>query len=159
MTHHLFLLRHAEAEQESAGGDINRPLTPRGLQSIEYIGKDLRARNERMEMLCSSTAVRAAATARGVSGYLRYAADDIVWKPELYLAGLSELLALLAECPVSCNQLMLVGHNPGLEKLMTYLAATDNSLTTATLAKLETTESWSALQPGCAKLIYLLKPG
>lgn len=162
MNRYLILLRHAEAEREDADGDINRPLTPQGIKSVGLLGDNLRSRGEHVQRLCSSTATRAAQTARGVCSYLGYGENDIVWQPDLYLAGLSDLLGFLAVCSDTCDSLLLVGHNPGLQNLMTYLATpgslpVDKSLGTATAAKLEIAGTWRTLNPECAKLIYLQK--
>jgi phosphohistidine phosphatase len=163
MNRYLILLRHAEADRDDAGGDINRPLTPRGIESIGLLGESLRSRGERVQKIYSSTAVRAVQTARGLCSYLGYDARDIVQDKGLYLASPDELLDFLAACPDTSERVLLVGHNPGLQNLMTYLAAAsslpaDSSMTTAAAAKLEIREDWPLLRPACAKLLYLIRP-
>jgi phosphohistidine phosphatase len=163
MNRYLILLRHAEAERDDAGGDINRHLTPRGTKSIALLGGNLRARNERVQKIYSSTATRAAQTARGVCRYLGYAGKNIVWEKDLYLASSNRLLDFLAACPDSCERILLVGHNPGLQNLLRHLATaeslpTDSSMTTAAAAKLEIREDWALLRPACARLLYLIRP-
>jgi phosphohistidine phosphatase len=163
MNRYLFLLRHAEAEQDAPGGDINRALTPRGTESVVLMGENLRARGERVQKICSSTALRAGQTARSVCPYLGYDADDIDWRPELYLASPGDLHAFLSAVPPRRESLLLVGHNPGLQGLLRFLAAPaslppDSSMSTAAVAKLEVAGDWSSLQPGCARLVYLIKP-
>ena len=163
MKRYLFLLRHAEAERENADGDINRPLTPRGTESVGLLGEKLRSRNESVQRIWSSTAVRAADTARRICAYLEYPETGIAWRPELYLASPGDLLACLTACPANCESLLLVGHNPGLQSMVGWLATpgtlpADRSLTTAAVAKLEIGVDWRDLQPECAQLSYLLKP-
>ncbi|HEX5056585.1 MAG TPA: histidine phosphatase family protein [Gammaproteobacteria bacterium] len=163
MNRYLFLLRHAEAGPEGAGADIERTLTERGLKSIDFIGDGLRSRGERVQRIYSSTARRAMQTARAISPFIGYAERDIVQRPELYLASPGDLLAFLYELPVECESLLLVGHNPGLQGLLRFLATPeslpqDSSMATATIARLEIPERWDTLQPQCARLVYLLKP-
>ncbi len=163
MNRYLYLLRHAEAGREDAGGDINRPLTLQGVKSVGLLGDKLRARDERVQRICSSTAVRAAQTARGICHYLGHDEKAIVWENGLYLASADQLLDFLAACPDSCEHLLLVGHNPGLQNLLTYLATAeslpaDSSMTTAAAAKLEIREEWALLRPACARLVYLIRP-
>jgi phosphohistidine phosphatase len=74
-------------------------------------------------------------------------------------------LAVLTECPPECNCLMLVGHNPGLQILLSRLIdheqskSAARSLPTMAVAKLEiVSEDWQELSPGCARLLYLHKP-
>jgi phosphohistidine phosphatase len=163
MNRYLILLRHAEAVRDDAGGDINRPLTPRGTESLDLLGENLRSRNESVQKIYSSTAVRAVQTARGVCHYLGYDEKDIAWDKGLYLASSSALLDFLAACPDSCERVLLVGHNPGLQNLLRYLATAetlpaDSSMTTAAATKLEIREDWALLRPACAKLLYLIRP-
>jgi phosphohistidine phosphatase len=160
---YLFLLRHAEAGPEGPGTDIERALTERGLRSIDFIGNRLRSRGERVQKIFSSSARRAMQTACGICSYLDYAERDIVSLPELYLASPGDLLAFLCTLPVECESLLLVGHNPGLQGLLRFLATPetlppDSSMSTATVAKLEIPMSWESLQPGCARLAYLTRP-
>lgn len=163
MNRYLFLLRHAEAEQDAPGGDINRALTPQGTESVVLVGENLRARGERVQKVCSSTAVRAGQTARAVCPYLGYDAAYIDWRPELYLASPGDLHAFLSAVPSHRESLLLVGHNPGLQGLLRFLTAPDSlppdsSMTTAAVAKLEIAEDWDTLQPGRARLVYLTRP-
>jgi phosphohistidine phosphatase len=58
-----------------------------------------------------------------------------------------------------------VGHNPGLESLIAHLAGDDldrpqdgKLLPTATVARLEMPEDWTALDPGCAILVSVTRP-
>ena len=72
------------------------------------------------------------------------------------------MLAAHTQAPAS---VLLVGHNPGLESLLRYLADGDldepkdgKLLPTAALARLEMPDDWCALESGCAILLTLLRP-
>ncbi len=162
MKRYLFLLRHAEAEPDAVGGDVERALTARGLKSIDAVGAGLHSREESVQKIFSSTAARAVQTARNICPFIGYAEKAIVWRRELYLASAGDLLAFLYALPPECVSLMLVGHNPGMQGLMNFLATAESlpvekSMSTATLAKLETEMAWNDLQPECARLVYLLR--
>jgi phosphohistidine phosphatase len=163
MNRYLILLRHAEAERDDGGGDINRPLTLRGAGSVALLGENLRSRGERVQKIYSSTALRAVQTARDLCPHLGYDSREIILEKDLYLASSEGLLDFLAACPDTCERVLLVGHNPGLQNLLRYLATAeslpvDSSMTTAAMAKLEIQEDWALLRPACAKLLYLIKP-
>ena len=60
---------------------------------------------------------------------------------------------------------MLVGHNPGLEELLVWLASETVSvpedgklLPTGTLARLQMPADWGALTAGCARLVSITRP-
>jgi phosphohistidine phosphatase len=87
-------------------------------------------------------------------------------EPALYEAGLDALLAVLAGCPPQPRRVMLVGHNPGLEELLVYLAdepvplpADGKLLPTATLARLALPDDWRGLHAGSARLLSITRPG
>ena len=66
--------------------------------------------------------------------------------------------------PASGTANHAVGHNPGLEELLVYLAGqtppTEDGklLPTAALARLRMPDSWHSLARGCAELVDLVRP-
>jgi phosphohistidine phosphatase len=165
MSRYLFIVRHAEAESNDGVADIDRSLNRRGMDSVARIGHRLRAAGERPDRICSSPSKRTVQTILGLCSYLDYPESHIVWESDLYLAGLGELLEVLTQSPPSCNRLMLVGHNPGLQVLLSRLLgdkqanSIPQSLPTMAVAKLEiVSDDWRELPPGCGRLLYLHKP-
>jgi phosphohistidine phosphatase len=165
MSRYLFILRHAEAEPGDGVEDIHRSLNRNGINSVAVIGGRLQAAGERLDRIYSSPATRTEQTVRRLCPYLDYPESHIVWEPDLYLASQGDLLGVLTQCPSQCNRLMLVGHNPGLQNLLSYLlpneksAAVAGSLPTAAVAKLEIlADDWRELPPCCGRLLYLHKP-
>lgn len=83
----------------------------------------------------------------------------------LYHADLSELLSILGQIPREFAQVMLVGHNPGLETLLTYLV-TDNLdqnntgkvFPTAAFAHIALPPDWRHLPRGAGRLLALIRP-
>ncbi len=116
----LILLRHAEAVPiETAGDDQQRPLSPRGEQEAQAAGLWLAAHGVRPERVLCSPTRRTDATTR-----LALAAIDSAPIPqmlgEIYDASPGELLALLDQHD-DAGTVMLVGHNPGIERLVALL--------------------------------------
>jgi phosphohistidine phosphatase len=91
--------------------------------------------------------------------------DYIVKDRRMYGAGVSDMLAVLRDCPAAANRVMLVGHNPGMEDMVEYLSHTkivipaDGKLMpTATLAWFSLSCGWDGLKGGCATLKSITRP-
>jgi len=118
--HELILLRHAEAVPIDATGiDQERPLSSRGEQEAQAAGLWLAAHGLRPERVLYSPTRRTDETTR-----LALAAIDDAPVPqvaiEIYDASPGELLALLDQHG-DAGTVMLVGHNPGIERLVALL--------------------------------------
>lgn len=118
--HELILLRHAEAvPMEGHGDDRQRVLSVRGEQEAQAAGEWLAAHGLQPErVLCSST--------RRTHDTTRLALAAIEGAPvpqaadEIYDATPGELLVLLDQHG-DAGSVMLVGHNPGIERLVALL--------------------------------------
>ena len=118
--HELILLRHAEAVPiETSGDDRGRSLSPRGEQEAQAAGLWVASHGLRPDRVLCSPTRRTDETAR-----LALAAIDKApipqMAPEIYEATPGELLALLDQHG-DAGTVMLVGHNPGIERLVALL--------------------------------------
>jgi phosphohistidine phosphatase len=153
----LLILRHAKAEPDSGEGDEQRPLAKRGRRAAERVGELLS--DTLPELVLSSTSLRTRETVEGLkkgAGSL----GKVEFLSELYLATPSACLRAVAQHGGDAERVLLVGHNPGLEELVTALTGEHVSLPTAGLAEctLEV-ERWSdvSLDTG-AELVGLRYP-
>lgn len=118
--HELILLRHAEAVPiADSGDDRQRPLSPRGEQEAQAAGLWLAAHGLLPQrVLCSPT--------RRTNETTRLALAAIEGAPvpqvadEIRDATPGELLVLLDQHE-DAGTVMLVGHNPGIERLVALL--------------------------------------
>jgi phosphohistidine phosphatase len=113
----------------------------------------------------SSPARRARETTLLVCKALGFAKERVTWDDRLYPGGLSGLLAALAGCPERATRVMLVGHNPGLETLVRYLAresvdapADGKLLPTAAVACLDMPKTWNNLVEHSGRLVAISRP-
>jgi phosphohistidine phosphatase len=97
---------------------------------------------------------------------------DLAYTRALYLADWAALLKQVHATPASCRALMIVGHNPGIERLAIALALSASGpaersraeklvekFPTAALAVLETEGAdWSAFKAGSARLMDFVRP-
>ena len=111
----LILLRHAHAEPAAAGQpDIDRALSPDGLAEAAAAGRWLAEQGLVPDRVLCSPARRARETLEAVLetiGYVDQRLEDRIYE------GTAGTLAELADAHREAERLLLVGHNPGLERL------------------------------------------
>jgi len=117
---HLFVIRHAAAEDAEPGGDdAARALTPVGKAQLRRVVRGLRALDLRFDRLLTSPWLRARQTAARLA---RLAATAPIATELLTQTPRAELLALIA----AQNQTTaVVGHEPWLGELAAWLAFGD----------------------------------
>jgi len=116
----LILLRHGEAEAQSASGrDLDRALTAAGVTAAARTAQALTAANAVPDIALVSTAKRTRETWSEAKAQFPLSTD--VFKPEIYNTNPEGLLALARECPA--DTVMIVGHNPSLQGLALDLLA------------------------------------
>src|SRR5262245_43183926 len=107
----LTLFRHAKTERDSATGrDFDRRLIERGENDSRRMGQEIRALGLKFDLVLSSPAARAAETAE-------LAGLDPRYDERIYDAAASELLAIATEADEKIERLVMIGHNPGFERL------------------------------------------
>ncbi|HEU4857826.1 MAG TPA: histidine phosphatase family protein [Rhodanobacteraceae bacterium] len=155
----LLLLRHAEAMHAGPDGrDVERPLSVHGEAEARAVGAWLAAEGAEPEAVLCSPARRAQMTADAVCRALRTRTPRFL--PAIYEATPGELLAQVETHAADARQVLLVGHNPGLEQLLGLLlegrSDASRGLSPAALAWLELPDG--PLEPGSARLRTLWSP-
>ena len=164
----LTLLRHAKSNWDHEGvDDLNRPLNERGWKAARRIGKELKNRGIHFDLVLASTAARVRETIDGLEEKFEFDCE-IRFEQQLYLASAETLLSTVRGLSESVHLPLLVGHNPGLERLVIELTRDDdhdlrrrvsNRFPTAALAVIEfQAESWSDIAPGCGEVVDLILP-
>ena len=118
--HELILLRHAHAANAQSGqADSDRPLSLTGEAEADAAGAWLKSHAAHpLRVLCSPS-VRTRQTAERVLAQIDYA--DTRYEPAIYEATAGGLMTLL-DAHREPGQVLLVGHNPGIETLVALLA-------------------------------------
>ena len=125
----LTLLRHAKSSWKDASlRDRERPLNGRGQRDAPVIAQRINEAGIRPSLILSSPAVRAWATAKAIAHEIGYPAEFLQQEDRLYHASVRNLLKVIGEQDTAFNNLMIVGHNPGLTDFVNYLMPdlTDN---------------------------------
>jgi phosphohistidine phosphatase len=155
----LLLLRHAKSSWDNpALADFDRPLNERGMKTAPLIGRFMRDRKVRPDLILSSPAERARETAAlvtraaGLDAPLRY--DE-----RIYEATSSRLLEVVSQLEETADEVLLVGHNPGMEELLERLTGESRRMPTAALARVQfDVEKWNKLRERSGRLEWLVKP-
>jgi len=109
----LFIVRHAKSSWEDPSlSDLERPLKKRGDKDAHIIGGVLSSRDVLPDIILSSPAERAIATAIILAKEMNYPKKKIVKNEVIYEASSSELLEIIEQLNDSLKSVMLVGHNP-----------------------------------------------
>jgi len=131
----LLILRHAKSSWDiPALADHDRPLNKRGRRDAPRMGALLRDQGLVPDIILSSTAKRARATAE-LAGEAAGYSGPISLTSKLYLAAPEDYIAVLRNLPAEIETAMVVGHNPGLEDLLEELTGLAEHLPTAALAR------------------------
>lgn len=158
----IYVLRHGIAVERGTADfqkDSDRPLTPKGKRQLLKSTAAMRKMKLRFDLILSSPYERAKRTAEIV-------AEELKLKKRLKFSDLLryecdplELLGQLAQLKPAPKNLLLVGHEPYLSQLISWLTTGGQDLAMdfkkGALCKLETEK----LRPGqCAQLAWLLTP-
>lgn len=149
----LTLFRHAKTERESeSGSDFDRRLNKRGRDDAPRIGLEIRDQGLEYDLVMSSPAARASETAELAGLTPRY-------DQRIYDASAGDLLAMVQEAGDDVARLMLIGHNPGFERLASMLLGNSIEMPTGSLVEIELpNDRWSDAGPGGGRLARFLKP-
>ena len=166
----LYLLRHAKAvPADPQLDDHARELTVRGMHDASAIARYIRKNGFAPQLVMASTSARTRQTAELVLREIEARAE---YREALYLAEPGKILGLLQAAPQSISDLMVVGHNPGLEELAGKLArepvrrkerarrdVLEEKFPTAALAVLDfDIGKWRDISPGEGELADFVRP-
>ncbi|HEX9090169.1 MAG TPA: histidine phosphatase family protein [Anaerolineales bacterium] len=156
----LLLLRHAKSSwKQPEVHDHDRPLNKRGKKEAPKVGLYLKENELIPDQILSSTARRAQDTAQAVAEESGFA-KPIDLHQDLYLSDTACYLDILRCLPDETNRVLVVGHNPDLEELLTLLTDVTAHLTTAALAQIDLPiSSWQELNEATdARLLNIWTP-
>lgn len=148
------LLRHAKSEPDSPGGDFERSLSDRGRADARRMSKVIRALGLDFDLVLGSPARRVVETLVEVGG-LSPSFDQ-----RIYAAGTGALLKIMCETDDGVDRLLIVGHNPAMERLAAKLTGDAvDGMPTGALVEIELVEQrWRDVGKGTGRLIRFLRP-
>lgn len=151
----VVLLRHAKSDWAGDEDDAARPLAPRGRREAPEVGRWLAAHDAefgRPDLAVVSPAVRARSTWELVAAELPDPPPTSVVEA-VYAASGATLLGVVRGLPDDVRTAVLVGHNPGLEELVTHLTGRQLPMPTSSLAVIELPAGWLTAGDGAGVLV------
>ena len=155
----LFLLRHAKSSWDNAAlADFDRPLSKRGISNAILLSEYIQKHNITFDLVLSSPSERTQSTLDLVLSSLDYFPTTTL-KESIYHASPSSLTQLIKEQGNEINNLLVIGHNPGLHILTEQL--TNQSIVkfpTCAFAKITNFNHWRDIDTGILNLESLITP-
>ncbi|MGW0815030.1 SixA phosphatase family protein [Streptomyces viridiviolaceus] len=156
----IVLFRHAKADWPQVS-DHERPLADRGRMEAAEAGRRLADTGIPFDLALCSTAIRTRETWKlAVQEFPQR--PKTVYEERIYEASPGELIAVLNETPDDLRNVLVIGHNPGIQGLADILAgsAEDDArelmarrgFPAAAFAVLSFTGTWKDVEPGVASL-------
>ncbi|WP_336322114.1 histidine phosphatase family protein [Streptomyces lavendofoliae] len=162
----IVLLRHAKADWPEVS-DHERPLAERGRKDAPVAGRRLAETGITFDLALCSTAARTRETWKLAVHELPQR-PRTVYEERLYEASPGEIIALLNETPEDVNDLLVIGHNPGMHAVADALAgqAEGDTLSrmnrggfpTSAFAVIGFSGSWKSVEHGVGTLLGYWAP-
>lgn len=156
----IYIMRHGKAEEGYGKSDFERDLMPKGIKKTLKVAQILKAKHVKPEQILVSMANRTLQTAEIVRDNLSLSPSIVHEEKGLYLASINSILNEVYSIEDHINELMLIGHNPGISSLATYLCKTEiDWMPTSAIVAIELRlEKWNMLSNAKGKLLFYLKP-
>lgn len=151
----LIIVRHCKSSwKDPSLSDFDRPLNKRGNIDGELMSNYLREKEKKIDKLILSTSIRTRLTSKYFIEKIHF--NSISYLDELYHASYSEIIKIISKIENNFNNLMVIGHNPGLTELINHF--TDMriyNIPTSGIIKVEFKEDkWSKITENKGKIVY-----
>jgi len=166
----FFLFATAKTREYSQINDSDRPLTEKGCHDTEKMSLILKDHTNSVDLILTSTAVRAYSSALIYCKHLDYHPNNIKLEKNLYMTGskdmlailkkLDEKIAILKKLDEKINSVIIIAHNPGIERLAKLLTGIESlHFTTSGIAMIDSKiKNWSELDSGSCNLLSYRHP-
>lgn len=109
----VYIVRHAKSSWDNPGlSDHDRPLLEKGKKRTALVGYFLAEKNISVDLIISSSAVRAYETAKIIAKYIAYPAEDIKIDSGIYHTDADSIVDGIYALPNDIQSVMFFGHNP-----------------------------------------------
>ncbi|MFC1853625.1 histidine phosphatase family protein [candidate division CSSED10-310 bacterium] len=158
----ILVMRHAQAGwSRYISSDFERPLNEKGLKDAPLIGKFIKEIKVIPDLILSSPAKRARQTADTVAQNCGFQ-GEISFVKEFYSGDELVVRASMADLSDTVNTVLIVGHNPTLEDLISAMTSDGSfriNLETAALScMVPSIKKWAEIENKHSVLLWLVTP-
>lgn len=157
----IYLVRHGKAEEGYDKPDFERSLSEKGEKKTNKIADFLFSQNVKIDIMLVSMARRTHQTAQIIADKLDIPNSKIQIEKTLYLASTNEILNEIFALSDQIENLMILGHNPGISSLAVYLSNSGNVdwMPTSGVVAIEIkTDQWNEIPNAKSKLKFYKTP-
>lgn len=161
----LLLLRHAKSSWDHPQlADHDRPLKKRGIESAKRMGHWMLAESPIPDRVLCSTAARTRETwdlVRGVWERAALTIPEVTIHSELYACSTDAIRLVIAEFGRTSQRVLVIGHNPALQDLLSQLTGVNEAFPTAALAEIDLPiDDWAQIRQSDLRgmLVRLRRP-
>ncbi|WP_422061785.1 SixA phosphatase family protein [Sphingopyxis sp.] len=166
----LTILRHAKSGWDvQVERDFDRPINARGRRGAEIIGQYVKRQAMPVDRIIASPAVRVTETLDLFQPAANLDRIEPHWDRRIYLASAATLIDVIRDMGRESTDLLISGHNPGLEDLVLMLvpegeggalrAEVEEKLPTSALVRLELDiADWHDLDVDMARIAAFVRP-
>lgn len=161
---HILLLRHAKSSHDdSTLDDFDRPLAKRGRKDATKMGAFAKKAGYILDLIVSSPAKRAKQTTELFADTAGINSKSIKWNEDFYYGSSFDYLQEIQQCQELIETVMLVGHNPKMEEIVSLLSSNQRSyiarMPTAAMVCLEhPAVQWKQVKEGTARIKWMMIP-
>ena len=157
----LYLVRHAKSSWSNPElRDFDRPLNKRGKRDAPFMGKLIKEKGVKPDLIITSPARRALRTAEYFAEELSYPKEKIIRDENLYEAGVKDIVKVISDFGTDSETLMIFGHNHVLTDFCNSISDKfiDNIPTSAVVSLIPGTGQWSDINANTCNLEFFEYP-
>lgn len=150
----LYIIRHAKSSwKDFTLSDFDRPLNKRGKLNAPFMGKVLKDKKIKPDIIISSPALRAKTTAKAIAKEISFS-KNIIFDKNIYETSIDIVHNIIVNINDENSILFLVGHNPTLNMLAESYVGFYENISTSGVVEIEfNCDSWKDISIKNGKLI------
>lgn len=158
----LYLVRHAKSDKSDPSlKDFDRPLAERGYKDAPLMGKVLKEKGVKVDLIIASPSRRTRETIIPIALAIGYDTAKIRWNNKIYRCSHSNYIEQVLKIPDKYQNVMMVGHN-GATTTVSNVLQRDSSIanvpTTGVVAINFGETSWKDIRVKKGKLVFFDRP-
>ena len=153
-------MRHGKAEDGYGKSDFERELVEKGRKKTSKVAHFLKSKLVKPERLLVSMSQRTIETAALICKHLEINSSLVSEEKSLYLASTNSILDVIYCVNDNVDEIMILGHNPGLSSIATYLCKDEiDWMPTSAVVGIEfKIDRWNEINSKPGELLFYAKP-